>query len=255
MFRYYFFKVVCSPFTLLSAMILFVAQVFSSVSMTGSIFESLGGPLYSFQYVTAVGVDYYFIPVTTVLSVCYIQYEMVTKNAELFLLYRSTPNRYIISGISTAGISGMVAAFISFCLFILYSTMTGGAVAMDQMLDDLKETCFSNSPMIVLYLREAFIYSCNAVIWPVISFTVFIFLKNQYIAAALPFILRTASSFILQRLEGGWFYLDPAQLSLKGIVSTMWDSGILYMLVYITVIVSFCIGISYLGIHRRIKNG
>ncbi|MDO5411247.1 MAG: hypothetical protein Q4F21_12495 [Lachnospiraceae bacterium] len=259
MFSFYFRKVVSSPVTLISAVILFLALLFSSVSMSGDIFESLGGPLYSFQYVCAVGIVYYFLPVVTALPICYIQYEMITKKAECFFLYRSRPKRYIFSGIAAAGISGAVVTLISFALFIGYCTATGGASLMSQVLHEFEGTCFANASARVLYLREAFVFACNGALWPVIAFTIFCFTKNQYIATAAPLILRSGGTYIIQRIS---YHIDATELTIldyidstmikgEGSIGNFSDSGIMYIVLYVTAAIIICTVLSCLKMHRR----
>lgn len=232
MIHIYLKKMIFSPITIISALFLTLTLLLSCLSLAG--FTTLWGPLYLFQYMSSVGIMYYFVPVMTVLPICLVQYEMIIKNAEVYVLHRSTPQRYIIGGIVSSAISGAVITLMAFVIFIIfcivvdicvmampqYSDITENIVyteILGNKLHDLSGTWFAKSPVWILYLREAFVFACNGVIWPVISYTVFSFSKNQYIAAAAPFIFRTGGAYILQNLKWPeWIWkLDPTRLKLS----------------------------------------
>lgn len=252
MFSFYLKKLIISPMMILSVAGMFLMMLVSVAFMEG--YHELS-PLYLFQYSNAVGISYYFIPVMTVLPICFLQYEMITKGAEKFLLYRSTAMRYLAGGLFAAGISGAVMMCASFAVFILFCILSSAdGTALSTGLHSFTGTWLENCPTFMVYFWEAFVFSMNGVIWPMISFVSFAFSKNQYIAASLPLILRSGSSYLLQRLE--WYYLDPAQLQLDGVVSAgRSDGGLFYLISYVSIVVLICGMISFIQLRRRIVHG
>lgn len=252
MFSFYLRKLIISPMMIFSIGGMFIMMLLSVCFVEG--YHELS-PLYLFQYSNAVGISYYFIPVMTVLPICFLQYEIITKDAEKFLLYRSTALRYLTGGLFASGIAGAVMMLASFGIFILFCVLTSAdGVSLSTGLHNFTGTWLENCPAFAVYLWEAFVFSMNGIIWPVISFVSFLFSKNQYIAASIPLILRSGSSYLLQRLE--WYYLDPAQLQLDGVVSSgQPDGGLFYLILYIAVVVSICGIISFVKLRRRIIYG
>lgn len=260
MFHLYLKKVILSPLTILAAVILLAANICSHAAMSGSIFTPLGGPIYTYQYVESVGLQHYFVPVVTILPICFIQYEMILKNAEKYVLFRSSSFQYILGGIFSAALSGMVIALLAHALFMGYLFAINGNEPVDQILNLLTGTMFENASVSLIYLRELFVICFAESIWPVIAYTAFVIGRNQYIAAALPFAVKYGINFIVSYLaeiidERLW-YLDPAQIYLTGTVSwESYDSGITYLLCYWTVVILLCTGLSLWIIRRRIRNG
>lgn len=252
MFSFYLKKLVISPIMVFSIGGMFLMLLLGVAPFLS--YHELS-PLYLFQYSGALGISYYFIPVLTVLPICFLQYEITTKGAEKFFLYRSTSLRYLAGGLFASGISGAVVMCASFVVFMLFCMLIGAdGSALSSSLDSFEGSWLENSPTFVMYFWEAFVFSMNGVIWPVISFVSFSFSKNQYIAASIPLILRSGSSYLLQRLE--WFYLDPAQLQLDGVVSEgRPDGGLFYLIGYISIVVLICGIISFVRLRRRIIYG
>ncbi len=271
MLRVYLRRLVFSPITVVSSLVLVAALLISCLPLGN--FTIFWGPLYLFQYMTAVGIVYYFVPIMTALPVCFVQYEIVAKNSDLYLVYRSNPKRYILSGVAASGISGAVITLSTFVIFFVFCvSLDGIAMILPQYQDlakdivyseifanrlhDFAGSCFANSPLWVLYLREGFEFACNGIIWPVISYTVLAFSKNQYIAAAAPFIFRTGFSYILQSIPGpDWLWrLNPTSIKLAGGTGDF-DSGLLFVLTYIAVVLLICTILTFYRLRRRMNYG
>ncbi|MDO5410015.1 MAG: hypothetical protein Q4F21_06110 [Lachnospiraceae bacterium] len=261
MLGFYFRRFIVSPLVPVSAFILFIGMVFDSRFLYGD--TMLPGTLYLFQYISAVGSCSYFVPVVTVLTVCFVQYEITTKKAELFLLYRSTPKQYSISGILASAASGAVISFLAFIMFFIFCMIVGNegdwvtygnAGKTLVRLHELEGTWFERIYSLpVLYFREIFIFLCNGMICPVIAFTIFSFTGNQYVAAILPFIWREGSKYIWQKPElPEWMWIfDPSELTLRGVARYFPDSGLSYLLIYVVLIMLICGSITCYRMQRR----
>ncbi|MDO5410016.1 MAG: hypothetical protein Q4F21_06115 [Lachnospiraceae bacterium] len=261
MFRFYFRKFALSPMVLLASLLLFLGMIFDSRWMYGKV--SLPGTLYLFQYISAVGVYSSLIPLATVLSVCVVQYQITVKNVEVFLLHQSSPKRYVTGGVLAAAASGAITNLLAVLLFFAYCNIVkheGDCQFFEDTgmtlirLFELKGTWFEDVDSLpILYGREIFIFVFRGIIFPVISFTLFLFIKNPYIIAILPFALYQGSEYFWQHpLMPEWTWIfDPGSLSLRNLhVSGLPDSGLSYMVGYIAVVLVVCSVLSYYRIRR-----
>ena len=211
--------------------------------------------LYCYQYTVSIGIASVFIPVVTVLPVCYLQRQMNAGNVRYVCLIRSNCCSFSGGALLSAILSGMAVMlgafliFTAFCYFYCPSPYFGEGMGF---YPSAFYGIFLQHPGF-LYLIMGGIFILNGVIWPAISLLCFSFTSNQYVALAVPFIVRTGAGYLTQNF--GWDYLDPSQLLLKGIASQLLGGGIPYVVLYSAVVVMIC-GIFWNGsVKRRLFHG
>lgn len=249
MLRFYLRNTLLSP-----AMIVGIIGLLSSMLVGMNFHDDL---LYCYQYTISLGVTSFFIPVATVLPVCFMQKQMnAGNNIRYICLMRSSRRSFSGSALLSAVLSGMLIMFGAFLLFTAFCSINSvghpyfgkGMFSYQTVFYD----ALSEYPG-MLYLLMGAVFTLNGAIWPAISLLCFAFTSNQYLALAIPFVVRTGMGYLMQ--STGWFYLDPSQLLLKGVANQLPGGGIPYVLLYSAVVVLFCGFFWNYSIKRRLHHG
>ena len=249
MLRFYLRNTLLSPALIVGIIGLLIAM------LVGSDFDN--DLLYCYQYTIALGVTPFFIPVATVLPVCFMQKQMNTGNIRYICLMRSNRRSFSGGALLSAVLSGMAVMLGAFLLFTVVCCIRcpSGTPYFGNGLF-FYQTSFYDALLKqpgMLYLLMACIFILNGTIWPAISLSCFSFTSNQYLSLALPFVVRTGTGYFMQSM--GWFYLDPAQLLLKGVANQLPAGGIPYVLLYCAVVVVFCGILWNYSVKRRLYHG
>lgn len=253
MLRFQIRNMILTPATAVSILGLYIFMIASSYPFP------VADLMYNFQYATLVGYGSYFIPVASVIPVCFYLHHGGAQKDVNFLLIRSRLSRYTVTTILSTLLSGMVVTMSVFLLFtiscILCSPEGVPYIGMG-LLEKENVTYFYyqfyDNP-IIIYLILGGIYTVNGAMWPMLSLVCHSFTSNQYVAIAVPFIAKALAAFVAQSLQ--WFYLDPGQLMLLGGVSSYLPGGGLpYMFGYIGVVSLFCGGIWMACTYRKVRN-
>ena len=233
------------------------------VGIMGLLFAMLVGTnfnndlLYCYQYTISLGVTSFFIPVATVLPVCFMQKQINSGNIRYICLMRSSRCSFSGGALLSAVLSGMAVMLGAFLLFTaccyIYCPL-GTPYFGDGMFS--YQTSFYDALLKrpeMLYLLMGCIFTLNGAIWPAISLLCFAFTSNQYLALAIPFVVRTGMGYLTQSM--GWFYLDPSQLLLKGVANQLPGGGVPYVLLYSVVVVLLCGCFWNYSVKRRLHHG
>lgn len=213
--------------------------------------------LYLYQYTISLGFTSFFIPVVSVLPVCYFQHTLASGRFTSFCLLRSTKRSYtwaVCFGAVISGMAVMAGAFVLFTITcLLYSPE--GTPYFGTGLFSYDATFFAplTAHPFLLYLVMGGIFTLNGAMWPMISLLCFSVTSNQYIVASVPFIVRTGMGYFAQSM--GIYVLDPAQLLLKGIAMQWSGGGVPYLLLYTGIVAVVCGGIWTFREYGRIRHG
>jgi hypothetical protein len=247
-------KLIVSPITLFSVLLLFCATIISV--WPDPITDP--NPLYLHQYAFHIGVLIYFMPVATVLPICNLQNELSKKHAGLFYSIRCSRKKYLLSGIIGAVMSGVIIMLAAFCLFFFFVFILSlpKVISFDSSLTTYGYDHWSG---LKLYLYSGLIYCLNGIVWPVIAYTVLFCSRNAYAAICFPFIFRTLIGYVSQHLgediSESFYYLDMGQMKLaSGLVENWPLNGMSYLLGYIMIIILLCTGICFYCMNRGKRN-
>lgn len=260
MFVFYLKKLLRCPAAYAGAL-LFVASVLFSITD----YPLWDNPTYLYEASVRMGVTGYFIPVVTVLPVCFVQKELSRGSAWQLPLLRSSPRRFTAGGLGAACVSGAFVTVLGFALFFLGIVMTAGE-GPDLRLtfadpqntsipanDPLYQGFYYGQPYWVVTLIEIGGLALVSMVHPAVSWLVSGFSDNQYLCAAVPFMLQIFVMFSFQRLgyyvHKLFYYFDPSRLTPGA--DRLGDSYYfpLYAVGYV-LIVALCCGLLY---GRRLK--
>lgn len=245
MFLFYMKKYIISPVFLLSVMLLTASALIGAWPLDQQV-------IYLHQYSFYIGVEVYFMPVVTVLPVCFLQSEMQCRHAELFYVERTTRKRYLLSGIAGAALCGLLIMFFAFILFTIscFLLSNPSGISFDVSLNQYG---YDNLSGFRLYLYSGLVYCLNGLIHPVIAYTVLHLTLNAYLAVSMPFILRTLISFTVQHLEIPPLYLiDAGQMKLSSHMADHWPGhGISYVFLYTGLVMALCYLINCRTMEKR----
>lgn len=214
--------------------------------------------LYNYQYVTQIGYGSYFIPVVTVIPICFFLHNTGSAKGIQFSLIRSKLSVYSSTTLLNAVLSGMAVTFGAFMLFTLtclvYSPegppYWGHGLLEGAYGEDFYSAFFDHPAK--LYSIMGAVYTINGAMWPVISLLYFSLIPNQYVVVAIPFILKSLFAFAAQMLD--WYYLDPGQLMLFGAVAAELPCGGLpYMVGYIGTVILLCGAVWVIRTYRKVR--
>lgn len=196
--------------------------------------------LYCYQYTISLGVTTVFIPIATVLPICFLQRQMNVGNVQQICLVRSGCHTFSSGAILSAVLSGMMVMLGAFFFFTIFCFIYCPAPYFGEGMGFYPNSFYSTllKQPGFLYLIMGGVFVLNGAIWPAISMLCFSFTSNQYVALAVPFIVRTGAGYFTQAFR--WYYLDPSQLLLKGVASQLPGGGIPYVLLYSAVVILVC---------------
>ena len=249
MVRFYLKNTVLSPATLVGMLGLWLGM------LAGTFFtEDL---LYCYEYPIGLGVAGFFLPVATVLPICLLERQMNAGIRDLCLA-RSGRRSFSFGAVLGAVVSGMAVALGAFVLFTVFCAVyTPGAHFGGGMTEFFSSKipiyAALNAHPALLYLTMGGVFALNGSLWPAVSLACLSFTSNQYLALAAPFVLRVAMSYFAQSFQ--LFFLDPAQLLLKGVMSLTFGGGIPYALLYCATVILLC-GLAWsMSVTRRLRHG
>ena len=239
MFRLYLKNTILSP-----SMVFAVVGLYLSMLVSG---WPLGNSdlLYNFQETISLGFTAFFIPVVSVIPICYFQYSLLNGKTLHYYLIRTKKKNYFFGACGGAVLSGVVVMVFAFILFsitcLIYSPM-GPPHIGDGLFpnNSLFYTELAKYP-ILSYLLNGFVFAMNGTIWPMLSLMCFSLTSNRYVVMALPFVVRTIMGYFAQSWQ--IYVLDPAQLLLKGIAREWIGGGIPYLLLYIGCFITIAAGV------------
>lgn len=253
MLRFQFRNIIITPVTLISILSL-------CLFMIVSLYPRLSADLmYNYHYAITLGYGTKFIPIATVLPICFYLHHIGVRQSEQLLLIRSGLFHYTRSSILAAMASGMAVTMGAFLLFsitcFLYSPAGTpyigiGMYSIESDGGTIYAKLFDHPA--ALYALMGTIFTLNGAMWPIVSLLSFSFTKNQYIAVSIPFIVKTVLSYIGGGLR--LYFLDPGQLKLFGSASTEWfGGGIPYALGYTGIVILLCGGIWTVRKYREVR--
>lgn len=249
MLRFYLRNTLLSPALLVGIIGLWLAM------LVGTNFNN--DLLYCYQYTISLGVTSFFIPVATVLPICFMQKQMDAGNIRYICLIRSSRRSFSGGALLSAVLSGMAIMLGAFLLFTVSCAIYcplgipyfgNGLFSYQTVFYDV----LLKHPQ-MLYLLMGAIFTLNGAIWPAISLLCWAFTSNQYLALAVPFVVRTGAGYLTQSM--GLFYLDPSQLLLKGVANQLPGGGVPYVLLYSAIVVLLCGILWNFSIKRRLYHG
>lgn len=223
MFAFYLKKLLRCPASYAGAL-LFVASILFSITD----YPYWNNPTYLYECSIRMGVTGYFIPVVTVLPVCFVRKELSRGSVWQLPLLRSSPRRFTAGGLGAACVSGAFVTVLGFALFFLGIVLSAGE-GLDLKLsfaspenttipvnDPHYQGFYFGQPYWMVTLLDLGSLALVSMIHPAVAYLVSGFSDNQYLCAAAPFMLQIFVMFTFQRL--GYFvhelfyYIDPTQL-------------------------------------------
>lgn len=251
MFRFYLKNTIISPAMALAVVGLYLSMLVSAWPLGNS------DLLYNYQQTISLGFTAFFIPVASVIPICYFQYNLVTGRTLQYYLMRTKKKNYFLGACVGALLSGavvMIGAFILFSMTcFIYSPMGSPYIGNGLFGQDSSFYIELGKYPILLYLLNGFVFTLNGTIWPMLSLMCFGFTSNRYIVVALPFISRTIMSYFAQFTD--IYFLDPSQLLLKGIARGWVGGGIPYLLLYVVCFTVISAGVFLFFEYRRLSDG
>lgn len=266
MFAFYLKKLLRCPAAYAGALLFVASIVFSNTDD-----PLLNNPTYLYESSLYMGVTGYFIPVVTVLPVCFVRKELSRGSVWQLPLLRSSPRRFTAGGLGAACVSGAFVTVLGFALFFLGIVLSAGE-GLDLRITFASPECsdvpannplyqgfYYRQPYWVVTLIEVSALAIRSMIYPAVAYLVSCRSDNQYLSAAAPFIFYILLLFSAQRLgyyvHRFFYYFDPNMLE-PG-VSDIADSYYypLYLLGYVLTVVLCCGLLSARLLKRRLTDG
>lgn len=255
MFAFYLRKLLRCPATYIGSVLFFLSIVLS-VSETWA----TGNPTYLYQYAMNLGISHFFIPVATVLPICFVRRELSRGSSWQLPLLRSSPRRYSAGGLAAACIAGTVVTVLGFlCFFLTVILSSGDALTFDYTLVSADAAFFHGRSYLEITLIELAGLALMSMIHPAVAYLVSGYSPNQYLCAAFPFILYMFALFTVQRLgyyvDKRFLYLDPSSLNPSGSNFTDSKAFPLYVLTYVLTVGLICGLLFGHRLRRRLRDG
>lgn len=213
--------------------------------------------MYCYQHSICLAPTGYFIPVVTVLPICLVQRQMGAGNTQYACLIRSSRRSFSGGALLGAVLSGMAVTLGAFLLFAVFCAIRSfpPTIGLGMHLYPADNPFYAalNLHPVLLYLVMGGVFVLNGSLWPAISLLCWSFTPNQYVALAAPFVIKVAVSWSTQFL--GLYFLDPAQLLLKGVLNQTFGGGVPYVLIYCAVVIAVCGIIWDCTVRRRLRHG
>lgn len=250
MFLFYLKKLIRCPATYLAALALFLSMVLSIAPFPFPVCW----PLYVFQYATYIGVAGYFVPVAAALPICYVRHALQSGGAWQFPLMHSSPRRYALGGLAAAFLSGALVMLLGLLLFFLFVVLTTqGPISFYTSLGNGVTPFELELSGEGQFLFRTAVFLTNGAMWAAVAYAASAFVSNQYLCAAVPFVLMISVSLPMQVLH--WYYLDPMQLQLESDVVYGKDGGVSFLTIYTLTVVVLCGAGFFFRLKRRLHNG
>lgn len=247
MARFYLKNTLCSPAMAVGILGLCLAMIVGT-SFTSDV-------LYCYEYSISLGVTTFFIPVAAVLPICLLERQMGRGQIRHICLLRSGCRSFSTGAMVGAAVSGMAVMLGAYLLFTAFCWVYSPSPYLGEGLGGYSsafQDMLTAHPLLH-YLVCGFVFTINGTIWPAISLLCFSFTSNPYVALAAPFIFKNAVSYLTQ--PAGLYYLDTAQLLLRGVASQLPLGGIPYVLLYSAVVVLFCGIVHGCRVKREVRHG
>lgn len=272
MFKTILKRTVFSPATLAAIVILCAAYCMEA--------DYEFGILYAYEYANALGVVTFFVPIAAALPVCFIQRYFSREEIFRLALFRGSRVTYIFSHIVSTLLAVMVVVGAATVLFAGISFLhcwpegvwiqeyTGDGM-QTQLIDgewvfvdtgEVTEVQIGYFDMdinthfgplqvfpslaehhVLKLAVEALLQMVQGSVCAMFALGAFAFLHNQYIALAVPFLLRTGLAFL--STATGLIWLDPGQLRLVGIMNETIGGGMVYVLIVWLTVTVICGGL------------
>ncbi len=256
MFRFYLKKLLRCPATYIGALLIAASMIYS---VAGELEVCM--PLYLFQCAMYVGILPFFLPIASVLPVCYIRHALRKNAAFQFPLLHSSPVRYSLGGLAASAISGAFVSLLGLAVFTLFILIAlPGPVDVRTALFTESNPLYQGMSGPAIFLVEALILAANCAMFPCIAYAVSAFSANQYVCATAPFALWMLLMALMQSLyqlkqAKVFLILDPAQAQLGGLMSSSEDGGLIYLCIYVFCVITICGGVFLTRLKKRLKNG
>ena len=258
MFRFYMKKLLRCPATWVGGTVFFLSMVFG-------VAETLPhpDPMYLYDYAMNLGVSGFFLPVATVLPICFVRRELTRGSAWQFPLIHTAPLRYTGGGLVAACLSGAIVSLIGFAAFFLFAVLTSREPlrldTMQKWCIDLDYCPFWMKTPSLFFVFSLVILIVRSMMFPAIAYAVSAYSSNQYLCAASPFVLFMLMVYGAQRLGGEvnalFYYFDPSQLSCNGYCGMTTDGGMVFLFTYVGIVVILCGLLFWSKVSRRLRYG
>lgn len=265
MFLFYLKKLLRCPATYAAALLFFCSIVFSlSGYPEWSNPRSYWNPIYLYEISVNLGVAAWFIPVAAVVPICFVRKELSRGSTWQFPLLRANPCRFTLGGLAAACISGAAVTLLGLALFFLVGFLRSrGTLVTSYTLLGSCDWPAGDFRLGRSYLEVTLIELAGLVGMSVLpagaAYLISGFTDNQYLCAALPFLLYTLALYSFQRLA---YYVnpvfrlfDPARMNPMGNPFDGSPYAPLYPLLYGFAVLLICALLFRLRLNRRLRDG
>lgn len=263
MFAFYLKKLLRCPATWVGAL-LFLASIVFSVSDT----LDARNPTYLYEYAMDCGIAGFFVPVVTVLPVCFVQKELSRGGVWQLPLLRASPRRYAAGGLAAACLSGAVVTLAAFAgLFLGLVLVSGGNVFFDYALVPWDLEVWQDRSYLEVTLIELANLGLTSMMYPAVAWLVSGCSSNQYLCAAAPFLIDTLArygfGFLAYEVDPRFAALDPGHLDDFWGVSPSFSRdpavyiplGVLLVVGYVMAVILVCGLLFRRRLERRLLDG
>lgn len=265
MFAFYCKKLLRCPATYAAALLFFASIVFSVSEYPNWIDpEAYWNPIYLYEISVNLGVAIWFIPVVTVLPICFVRKELSRGGVWQLPLLRTSPRRFALGGLAAACLSGVIVTLLGVALFFLVGFLrAGGTMIKNYTLMGGGSWSVGDFRSGRNYVEVAFIELAGlagmSVLYPAAAYMISAFSDNQYLCAASPFLLFSLALYTFQRLEyyvdSRFAWLDPSNLNPMNNPFDNANLAMLYTLTYISIVLLLCTTLFHCRLKRRLTNG
>lgn len=265
MFSFYCKKLLRCPATYAAALLFFASLVFSVSEYPNWIDPvSYWNPLFLYEVSMNLGVTIWFIPVVTVLPICFVRKELSRGGVWQLPLLRTSPSRFALGGLGAACLSGAIVTLLGVSLFFLVGFLrAGGTLIRNYTLMGDGGWPVGDFRSGRSYIEVAFIELTGligmSVIYPAAAYLISGFSDNQYLCAASPFLLYSLALYSFQRLayyvDWRFIWLDPARLNPMANPFNTLRLALLYSLTFISAVMIVCAVLFCRQLKRRLNNG
>lgn len=230
---------------LLRSPVFYISSVLLALSMVLSCWtEDTSSLLYLYQYSIGLGITTYVVPIVSSVSICILLRGVLSPGGENSQKKGSDESdRFILSGVFTAAVSGILLCFCSFILFSLFFVIKlGGNVSFTPSLFSYPDPFYTSWSDQQLYLLSLVSFSVSGAIWPIYAYLAYFLTSNWFLGVCFPLLMKILLPYIAQTSR--LFFLDPGQLLMKGIATTWFAGGLPFLFIYIFMTSFICLFIA-----------